>query len=354
MHTCVRLQEFYISARNSDGCGPLGSWIEFPEMRVLHFDFGQGLPLNRQLEFIQRCPKLKSLNWTTVYRLPIEDVSLVLSTYCRQLRELSFVLPILDSDIALILNSCCEITSFHDIDANFGRLAFQSLEQHFSSLTHLNVGTRSSMTSAMVQGIMSSCPSLLSLTAPFLDTLDILGNIEALSGNDGKAEITEAICSRGWVCLSLRHLEVRICGLGEEGLIERQRLILQQLAKLEKLEVLSINSIDKLGNWKNDGLDLRLKAGLDILASLRRLEKLSFMGVSQQMNEQDIQWILQAWPRLRSIQGNTHFARSRRHQLEILLEKHHIKLGKLTVLDIDDNDDDDDEDDLFFWDIVQA
>ncbi|KAG0000141.1 hypothetical protein BGZ80_005660 [Entomortierella chlamydospora] len=336
-NTCTRLQELHLSARWSDGCRPFGESAVFPEMRTLHFDMGDGPSLNRQLEFIQRCPGLRSLSWTTSYLLPINDICKVFSENCRQLSRLSFASPILDGGIARVLDSCREITAFHDSDSNFGPSAFQSLERHFAMLVHLNVGTRSSMTSTMVQAIMSSCPELISLTAPALNVQDILGPIERHIDVDTGVGIVEAIHAHGWVCLNLCSFEVRICGLNESS-VNSQRLVLQQLARLEKLSVLNISSTDKKGNWNSDGLDLCLDAGLDILAKLRRLEKIAFIGVRQRMSEQDIKWMLQAWPRLKFIYGRTHFEKSQRHRHQAILKEHHIGLGSLSIFDVDDDE----------------
>ncbi|KAF9163896.1 hypothetical protein BGX21_008623 [Mortierella sp. AD011] len=295
-NTCTRLQELHLSARWSDGCRPFGELAVFPEMKALHFDMGGGPSLNRQLEFIQRY-----------------------------------------GGIARVLDSCREITAFHDSDSNFGPPAFQSLERHFATLVHLNVGTRSSMTSTMVQAIMSSCPELISLTAPALNVQDILGPIERHIDADTGVGIVEAIHAYGWVCLNLCSFEVRICGLNESS-VNSQRLVLQQLARLENLSVLNISSTDKKGNWNSDGLDLRLDAGMDILAKLRRLEKIAFIGVRQQMSEHDVKWMLQAWPRLKFIYGRTHFEKSRRHRHQAILKEHHIGLGSLSIFDVDDDE----------------
>ncbi|KAF9352584.1 hypothetical protein BGX26_009645 [Mortierella sp. AD094] len=175
---------------------------------------------------------------------------------------------------------------------------------------------------------MSSCPELISLTAPILDVHDILRPIERLFNIDTGVGVAEAIHAHGWV---------RICGLKESS-VENQILVLQQLARLVNLSVLDISSTDEKGNWNSDGLDLRLEVGLDILAKLWRLEKIAFIGVRQQMNEQDIKWMLQAWPRLKFIYGRTHFEKSRRHRLQAILKEHHIGLGSLAIFDVDDDE----------------
>ncbi|KAF9919487.1 hypothetical protein FBU30_010967, partial [Linnemannia zychae] len=52
-----------------------------------------------------------------------------------------------------------------------------------------------------------------------------------------------------------------------------------------------------------DTLELSLDAGLSHLARLQRLEVFGFEGLNHRIGEEELQWIAEAWPRLRVLRG---------------------------------------------------
>lgn len=82
-----------------------------------------------------------------------------------------------------------------------------------------------------------------------------------------------------------------------------------------------------------DGLDLRLEAGLDFLSGLKRLEDFSFQGLWQQMEEQDVRWMMRVW-KLRVIIGKLHHDNDRRLEMKPILSESHLKLNEVYPCDI--------------------
>ncbi|KAF9347271.1 hypothetical protein BGX26_001239 [Mortierella sp. AD094] len=86
---------------------------------------------------------------------------------------------------------------------------------------------------------------------------------------------------------------------------------MHQLSRLKKLKVLSIKCLDSHNGDENlsfGRLDLRLIHGSDVLASLKRLEAINFYGLLQQLDVQDVEWMLQEWPNLKHVVGKPNTA----------------------------------------------
>ncbi|KAF9347270.1 hypothetical protein BGX26_001238 [Mortierella sp. AD094] len=164
---------------------------------------------------------------------------------------------------------------------------------------------------------MTSCPVLVEFQAPSLSSLDIYGVV--WEDTNDKGAIRYKFHPHDWVCLNFRRLEVYIHGL--EGRQKCQRPILHQLSRLKKLEILNIESHNHNSeSLSHDGLDLRLKYGLDISASLKRLEKISFDGLWQRLDVQDVKWMLQEWPNLKGFQGKPHVNKVVCRRIEAIFE----------------------------------
>jgi hypothetical protein len=105
---------------------------------------------------------------------------------------------------------------------------------------------------------------------------------------------------------------------------EWQRKVLRQLSRLTKLEDLSI------GGWmgpemSQDGLDLKLTSGLGVLSSLKRIQILMFDRLWQEMEEDDVRWMVEAWPKLSYVSGRLSSRSKRRQQLLRILEDRGIR-----------------------------
>lgn len=231
--------------------------------------------------------------------------------FCLHIERLDFGERVLeDDDLAQVLGSCSKVTDFTICGSLFSPSAFESLIWHFPHLTLLDLMHSNGVTSSMSLRILTSCPLLTEFCAGgSLAAQDIIG----VSTQDDQGQ--EKLEPQVWVCLSLKRLSISISGLRNRP-PEWQSLILGQIARLHNLCNLSIGP--KCGDFhkedhvaameldEDDGIQLRLKAGLMILSGLKHLEVVGFLGLWQNMDE-DVCWMLDAWPNLVGIMGKVHF-----------------------------------------------
>ncbi|KAF9199901.1 hypothetical protein BGZ49_009939 [Haplosporangium sp. Z 27] len=144
-----------------------------------------------------------------------------------------------------------------------------------------------------------------------------LARIEEVVSSDGEEVETaeKIVLGDNWICLGLKSLTMAFT-VSKSGKrldsvyttrVERQRKLEQehafrQLSRLSRLEVLNISHHSS----NHDTLDVRLESrggGLEGLASLKSLEQFLFYGTSPDVNEDDINWMVEHWPRLRVMFG---------------------------------------------------
>ncbi|KAI7831656.1 hypothetical protein BC939DRAFT_472774 [Gamsiella multidivaricata] len=286
LDTAVRLEQLIIYGGDTTDPHSLDRWPEFPEMQVLDLNLDESLSQNHQLEIIQSCPRL---------------------------------------------------TAFSFEDSLFSHEAFQSLARHFPQLTSVNLQWCLQVTSAISHKILTSCPELIEFRADFLDARDILG----LRAEDDDTAVEERKCnSKDWIYLKLRILDIYICGLQGKP-IEWHRQVFRQLSRLKELRTLEIFPRNFNRGNSQDGIDLRIEAGLDMLSSLKYLEVLCFAGIRQQMDEMDVRWMVEAWPRLRRIEGSLHHLPERRNKLKMILWT--LRGGSIEVYDGDSEEEEEEE-----------
>ncbi|KAF9170088.1 hypothetical protein BGX21_009353, partial [Mortierella sp. AD011] len=267
---------------------------------------------------------LKSLSWSqdSGETFSVPDFCKTLSDDCVLIDNLKLEgWSLSDECIGKIIDSTTRLTSILLPCSNFGMNAFKSCNRYLSTLTRLDVHVCPNFTSAMSQQILTSCPLLRDFDACTLDARDILGITEETQvTEEGRTESlqTRSTATREWVCLNLRSLSVFICGI-DERYPGRQQQVLQQLARLEKLEYLSIGTDNSSDFESVGGLVLRLDAGLDILKSLKRLEKFVFLGLCPEMGENEVHWMLSEWTELRNLGGLLNSLDCRRNELQGIL-----------------------------------
>lgn len=167
----------------------------------------------------------------------------------------------------------------------FSEISWKVLkEHHFSTLRLLSLQSPS-VDGEVVHDILCSLPKLETLVAPWLRDYDI--------------------DSRPWICSGLRRLTVCI------DLIKKasQRVICLRLSKLTQLRYLDLTKTSKYF------IDYRLKAevvaqlkfainhGLGLLKTLVSLEQLCLCDTGQLLTEEDVEWMLENWRRLRTVDG---------------------------------------------------
>ncbi|KAI1292717.1 hypothetical protein EDD11_008596 [Mortierella claussenii] len=274
---------------------------------------------------LRKCINLESLvlagNWHPRQDLPSSNVA----DFCGSLVKDTWPLPKLNSlalnnldvedrDLAAVMQQLNVLKVLAAVSSGFGPLSLQALimNQAVSSagtfpgmdlqagiapgtvlstrklsdtIESLDLLYCSSVTSYMVQVILTSCPSLTSFYAP---------------------EVTVADIARGgdWACTGMMELELHIkvdYDLSSEEDAAMQRLAFARLGKLSKLKILGLTHGC---SGEERTLDLRRSAGLDLLSGLTSLSELYFESdYEQQMGVEEAQWIVENWTALVSIEG---------------------------------------------------
>jgi len=120
---------------------------------------------------------------------------------------------------------------------------------------------------------------------------------------------------RAWACeASLTSLRVGITGVPRPDLPECrvqelypgqgreiQSQAYDRLARLTKLESLWLGQT--VSSWRLACLELSLESGLHKLSGLRSLKELGVMSLALKIGVEEVQWMAESWPELRTIHG---------------------------------------------------
>ncbi|KAG0204558.1 hypothetical protein BGX33_008408 [Mortierella sp. NVP41] len=139
----------------------------------------------------------------------------------------------------------------------------------------------------------------------------------------------EDVVVRGqpWVCTGLRRLSVFI-DLEEswssvEETERRQRLVLDRIGGLKRLEFLNVGRRG-FGEAGPNALVFSLRRGLEALKDLDRLQSVALESCIQEMERDDVEWMVKTWTRLSHIQSNICSDMARRAELTAYLESHRV------------------------------
>ncbi|KAF9210223.1 hypothetical protein BGZ59_009735 [Podila verticillata] len=311
LDAATRLEMLSVIGAAFEDPGSMARWQVpgggFPRLKSLQMCARTGISARHQFEMIQQCPQLESLAWSedswpeSTQSFPTTEFCHMLTHSCPNLAVFELQIQSLtDKDFSRILESARRVTSFQVFDTQFGPMASQSLRRHFHHVTKLDLRRCQGVTSAVSQQILASCPGLTEFFAGYLKVQDI---------------------KQEWVCTGLTSLTLFICGMKDQPL-ENQEVALRQLSMLERMESLAVGTFDPRDENSKDGLDLRLAAGLSILESLKELRSICFDGLAQDMDQADLIWMVEAWPKFCRLEGKVHMERERRLELqEILIER---------------------------------
>ncbi|KAK3811039.1 MAG: hypothetical protein J3Q66DRAFT_404425 [Benniella sp.] len=193
-------------------------------------------------------------------------------------------------------------------DAHPGKQAMDALEEHMPTLETLEFnGVCRGFWSENTLPFLRSCPLLQSfVNTDRFTTLDVKTFID-------RDSVTDTL--RPWDCeRTLKVLRLAITGIPRRDWpgysieggswfsqgYEIHNGLFDRLARLNHLEVLWLGSHSH-GN-DNESLELSLESGLYKLYGLQQLRELHF-GLSTKIGIQDVQWMVESWPRLRVIDG---------------------------------------------------
>lgn len=254
-----------------------------------------------------------------------------------------------DADIALILSGSRKGWKGVkvNISAEFDKFAKKALEKHFSTLEELVVSENYFFTGSDLVRFLTSCPNLRILTAIdddyYLDEM----TYPHIEGEDFIDRDPSTGLLRTWKCeASLRVLRVKITGIPRPDLEENyddkgdsgqgreiQSQVYDRLSRLTNLETLWLGhdptyapiSYYQPNYHQDDCLEMSLESGLHKLAGLRELKELNVKLMGTRIGLEEVQWMVEHWPRLRAIYGlNGHMEEEA--GAKRWLKEHHSKI----------------------------
>ncbi|KAF9299501.1 hypothetical protein BGZ88_006541 [Linnemannia elongata] len=281
----------------------------------------------RLLERVKRSEKLKRLVWNVdIVAFPIQMVLDAFKEVCwPELCELhtgSFICS--EEDMARILTGLPsrKLASLERSSGKFSSLTFDCLRDHyFDHLRELKLGDCPSVTSAMVQEVMTECAHLVILDAFHVFIRDV------------------ATAQKPWVCLGLESLTLYFAKQRSdapewEGLVFHQISRLCRLLKLNlerdphytffddesrsdvimDLETLDLRLTsssnsgsnsdrnDSTGSCKNGGSG-GVRDDIRCWSSLAQLRYFSFDGDRRELGMDELIWMIENWRDLRVVTG---------------------------------------------------
>ncbi|KAI8597586.1 hypothetical protein EDD21DRAFT_385091 [Dissophora ornata] len=354
---------------------------------------------DQEVSWFTQCPRLETISWTrrtcTTFNPSIDLTRPAFSTLqsgsWKHLQELDLNYSNLsDSQLAHILTSCGPLRVISILKSGFWYRSLSALEKHSETLEKLRLHDGDGLHSWMCQWIASSFPNLTTLnvgrvfahelvddpSAEEAQSKQVAKNIRddnvllqnELAARDdemmdalfeARSRFTTSRISQGvrpWVCLKLEHLTMRFTFLLDQPTVDWDNQVFQQISKLECLKSLNLGP----STWIDDddyndfgapgvysrGLQLQVQSGLTLLAPLKNLVSLEFTDTNQNMDEQDLLWILNQWPRLKSIGRSLHKDKARRVRLWSLAKARGVKL----LVPHFKNEDESDSEEGFFTD----
>ncbi|KAF9191165.1 hypothetical protein BGZ50_009599 [Haplosporangium sp. Z 11] len=283
-------------------------------LRKLELDLPESPDIHQQLQFIRLCTNLVNLDWALFYDT---DAAFFDSLTC----SLAKIWPTLeclklkyseisDKNLASILACMKRIKALDVRLTGFGDLSFQVLRSHFGTLEKLDLLHCKGVTDAMICEILQSCHKLRELTL-------------------GRVRVRElgllSPQSRPWKCSLLRRLKLEFIFesrastpsplLATENKESEEQdylmqLVYERLSHLTQLEILNVGH-DPLYVGRTALLDpcenhlqFSLSKGLRQLCRLKRMCLVSASETRQEMNKQDVEWMLEHWKHFQEFFGS--------------------------------------------------
>ncbi|KAF9901973.1 hypothetical protein BX616_002078 [Lobosporangium transversale] len=248
--------------------------------------------------FVRKCPSLEKLDCLHPKHGKILKVALLQNPWIfPHLRDLTLNDSVSDEELAAILRQMAQVRNFKVPSSYFGPLALHELladrgrqldvhenrdritrtDRLCDTIEELQAASGWDKTDGVAQAILSNCPRLRVLAA-------------------AKITVTEIVQGPKWVCSRIEKLclyfQMDLDPESEEG-TEKQRMVFGQLGKLTELQYLDLTHYCRMPT-----LDLRLGAGLNGLANLKRLTTVrSTSDDYQAMGPEEAKWIVENWPK---------------------------------------------------------
>lgn len=342
---------------------------QFPMMTSLKISGLFKGPAQELCWFVQ-CPQLRTLDWN-IHRI-IHDVFAtglefrnLQSRLWKQLQRLDLTSNLSDSQLAQIMTACSPLRVVSIMKSGFWLRSLAALEKHSDTLEGLRLYGGDGVRSWMCHWIVASFPKLRSLKLGRIFAHELVMGPRAeearrsqlakdtIDDNEmlqkeiatGKQEMVDVLNEamarfaatrdvlgvRPWVCLKLVHLTMCFTFPLEQVTVDWDEQVFRQISKLDCLESLNLGQSvfldDHVIHGENTrGLQLKAQSGLTLLAPLKKLVTLKFVSTHQNLDEQDLLWILNQWSSLKEISRSLHEDKEIREKLWSLVEARGIEL----------------------------
>jgi hypothetical protein len=240
-----------------------------------------------QLSLIRQCPELRRLQWCP--RLVALNVRMFIPNMMRStwpmLEDLQWEnAEVSDQALSRIIGNMQRVTGFCAATTYFNVQSMSALRNHFHCLRRLNItgilgDVDDNIFNEFTIEVLKSCPQLESLKARAISADCLMDNAP-------------------WACeITLRILEVSFeIKPGPDGDASQQEAVMERLSRLVNLERLDVSNNR---NWRST----QLSRGLKKLATLTELQDIVFPKECQLLSLDDVEWIIEHWRNLKSIQG---------------------------------------------------
>ncbi|KAK3810297.1 MAG: hypothetical protein J3Q66DRAFT_443813 [Benniella sp.] len=255
--------------------------ITFDRLQRLELELKSQNPIEHQLEWITQCPNLTSLYWN--YSV-VDPTSRLMRHFLPgtwpHLSELFLEsIELTDAQLARVIGAMQDLKSLSVYTCEVGSYFLEALYHHSQTLTSLDATSCRVLTPSLVPKILASFPHLESLRVDRVMDQDIIDGLP-------------------WVCEhSLKKLSIDISFRINDADYHRQ--VLQRISRVTHLKGLFLDR----GRQTKKSLHLSLDNGLDQLATLKQLEKLSFYFPAETLGVRDAEWMINNWKNLKKIVG---------------------------------------------------
>ncbi|GJJ74891.1 hypothetical protein EMPS_07249 [Entomortierella parvispora] len=259
-----------------------------------------GLRQEFLVNLTRQCPQLEHLSLINGWGFyPSSKFASVLAQLCPQLSRLEFREQALDLQDEFFVSLCRHFPRLQWLHAGrtgFSQSALESVGTYCRSIVRLNLDGTRGIQSPTLDGVLRSCPSLTELHAQGV----------VLNGRDLSK-------SSQWACTGLETLVLDIeiyvalpsAGSEDNDPAESVKTVrsrvYSQLAALTRLQRLGLGGGHRVGG-RDSGVDLTLESGLRALTTLQCLESIDLRRLVQHLEQDDVEWMIQNWPRLEKVE----------------------------------------------------
>ncbi|KAG0307229.1 hypothetical protein BGZ98_000736 [Dissophora globulifera] len=286
---CQRLETLYLSHCN--WIVPRNFASELPHLQQLTLNSNRLQSID-ELRWIVGCPNLRFLRWRA--NSPFKDEQeRALASKLMQERRLQFLRTLViqssgmdDEDIAVMILSLPALVNLHARRSEFGERATRAIVEVRTGMQELDIGDSISVTSEMIQAILSSCRHLETFGAGIFDIKDL----PEIAGEAGEEE-------RGWVCRRLQSLQISIMSSrGESTRLQDHKRMYEQLGKLTELRMLDLGTTGSVTRNTHDWIELSLANGFGQLAALSEMRDFTVGRLHRPLGLEEWAWVREHWP----------------------------------------------------------